>query len=98
MAVNVVSMLAVLLLIMDKLSLTKMEKILVFSKVEYIIYFATLLEYVIHINVLIQREIKFQLAFILPFVTAVIALVNYLCLKSSFYNKLRIRARISIIN
>jgi hypothetical protein len=82
------------LLIVGKISLSKVEKMIFISRFEYVCYMFVFLEYIIWVYFIVSNKLTARIELGLPMLNAFIACFNYILLRTSFYNKLRIRARI----
>jgi hypothetical protein len=92
--INIFSLTTVLLFILDKISLIKVETIISFSKFEGVVYLIFFVGYTVHTGLIYSEQLDFGISFLIMLIVVLLSFMNYVCFRNSFYAKLRIKSRI----
>jgi len=93
---NVIALLSIgyiCLLLINKISLARVEFIVNVAKFEGFIYLLFLIIFIFETGVLFYSQMKIGISYLGALILIVCSFVNYSCFKSSFYSKLRIKSR-----
>lgn len=93
---NIIGLLSIgyiCLLLINKITLSRVEFIVNVAKFEGFIYLIFLLIFILEIKILFDSSMKFGISIFGILVLILSSFINYSCFKSSFYSKLRIKSR-----
>lgn len=95
---NLVTVISILLLLFDKISLQVSEVVMNITKFEFLIYAVIIGVYVYCCGLVGNDYIKFGVGLAICFAIITVTVINYVCVRSVFNNKLRINSRITFLD